>query len=78
MKEEKVPKLSSYTFLVMFISAVLYSIVIIIGMIIQGDFFLISRHAGHTIFNFLIILGYTIQGVGTFLFMQNLETNSEI
>ncbi|MCG3217126.1 MAG: hypothetical protein H7642_10460 [Candidatus Heimdallarchaeota archaeon] len=76
MKDERVPGLSSYTFLVMFSSAILYAIVVLIGQIIKGDFFLISRNGVHTIFNFLILLGYAIIGVGTYLFMKNLETKS--
>ncbi|MHA1954407.1 MAG: hypothetical protein ACXAAM_03720 [Candidatus Heimdallarchaeaceae archaeon] len=75
MKEEKVPKLSSYTFLAMFSLAIFYVIFVIIGLIVGGDFEMLIRHAGHTIFNFLIMLGYIIQGVGMYLFMKNLETN---
>lgn len=74
MSDKRVPRINSYTFLVMFSLAILLAILVIIGIFIGGDFEMLVRHAGHTLFNFLIIIGYTIQGVGLYLFVKKLET----
>ena len=73
MSDERVPKLSSYTFFAMFFLAIFYVIFVIIGLIVNGDFEYMVRRGGHTIFNFLIVTGYIIQGVGLYLFVKKLE-----
>lgn len=74
MSDKRVPKISSYTFLAMFSCAIFYVIFVIIGQIINGDFKFMVRRGGHTAFNFLIIAGYIIQGVGLYRFVKKLET----
>jgi hypothetical protein len=71
--DKRVPKISSYTFITMFSLAIFYMLFVIVGLIVNGDFEYLVRRAGHTIFNFLILTGYIIQGVGLYLFVRNLD-----
>jgi hypothetical protein len=71
--DKRVPKISRYLFWIMFALALSYVAFVIIGLFVGGDFEMIIRHAGHTVFNFCVITGYAIFGIGMYMFVREQE-----
>jgi hypothetical protein len=73
-KDERFPKLSRYTFLIMSSLSIIYMILVTSGGIVKGDYNLLVQRLGHTIFNFIISSLYVLQGIGAYLFVKRQET----
>ncbi|MHA1407447.1 MAG: hypothetical protein ACTSSG_08715 [Candidatus Heimdallarchaeaceae archaeon] len=71
MKDSRFPKLNSYSFLILSIIAISYSIIVIIANALGGNFRFIVRRAGHTTFNYIVATGYFLQGLGLYFYIQN-------
>jgi len=71
--DKRITKISRYTFWIMFSSSLFYVSFVIIGLFIGGDFEMIIRHACHTVFNFCVLTGYFITGIGMYLFIRRQE-----
>jgi len=69
-KDKKFQQINRITFLIMFILAMIYVIGVIVGVAVGGDLDLQVRRAGHTLFTYLLAFGYSILGIGTYLFVK--------
>ncbi|MHA2358587.1 MAG: hypothetical protein ACXABK_07465 [Candidatus Heimdallarchaeaceae archaeon] len=75
--DKRFPKISIYSFIGMFILALIYMTLVIVTTPIGGDIMFLIRHAGHTSFEFVVFLGYAIQGIGAYQFINRQELKSE-
>jgi hypothetical membrane protein len=64
------PKINRFSFLTMSIVAVLLTITVIIGSILGEPLFTLSRRAGHTVFNFIVVILYGLQPIGAYFIVK--------
>ena len=70
----RVPKLNKYSFLVLAISAIVFSIIIGIANSIGGSFNAQTQRLGNTLFNYLSGITFIIQGIVFFLITKKVKT----
>ncbi|MCE7748065.1 MAG: hypothetical protein GPJ51_06690 [Candidatus Heimdallarchaeota archaeon] len=69
-KEKEFPKINAYSFVALMLAAVALAITVIIGFVQGGELDKIGRRAGNTLFNFIQIFVYGLQGIGAYLYIK--------
>jgi hypothetical membrane protein len=65
------PKINRYSFLMMSIVSILLTLTVILGSILGDPLFTLSRRAGHTVFNFIVVILYGLQPLGAYFYVKN-------
>jgi hypothetical membrane protein len=65
------PKINRYSFLAMSTVSILLTITVILGSILGDPLFTLSRRAGHTVFNFIVVILYGLQPLGGYFYVKN-------
>lgn len=68
--DKRLPKISKYSFLILSIIAIAFSILVGIAASIGGTFNAQAQRLGNTLFNYLSVLTYTLQGTIFFLLVR--------
>ncbi len=64
------PRINADSYAVLIAAAVAFIITLIVGFVQGGDLDRIGRRAGNTLFNFVQIFVYSLQGIGAYIYIQ--------
>ncbi len=76
--DKRLPKILKYSFLVLSIVAIVFSIIVGIAASIGGTFNAQTQRLGNSLFNYLSVITYVLQGIIFFLIVRKAEKMQEM
>ena len=75
--EKEFPKINAYSFVALMLAVTALTITVIIGYVQGGELDKTGRRAGNTLFNFIQIFVYGLQGIGAYIYIKR-QSKKEI